>query len=69
MAELTPERGAPMSIELRALRDFQERKLEFEQSGGSREPRFDKIVEWALIEIVIQLTALKQSLQGAPPSQ
>jgi hypothetical protein len=55
-----------MSIPLNLLQTFQQRNLEVEEKPGQRVPKLDRVIEWALIEITIQLTALKQSLQSTP---
>jgi hypothetical protein len=45
------------------LRTFQSRDLEVtNENTKAREPKSDKIVEWALIEIAIQLTGICSSL-------
>ena len=45
------------------LRNFQSRDLEVtNENTKAREPKSDKIVEWALIEIAIQLTGICSSL-------
>ena len=45
------------------LRNFQSRDLEVtNENTKAREPKSDKIVEWALMEIAIQLTGICSSL-------
>lgn len=45
------------------LRNFLSRDLEVtNENTKAREPKSDKIVEWALIEIAIQLTGICSSL-------
>lgn len=55
-----------MSIEIEQLRNFQTRELEQPnmQTGG-RQPVFTKTVEWSLVEIVILLTEIRDSINSA----
>jgi len=54
-----------MSIEIDHLRNFQSRELEQPnlQTNG-RQPVFSKTVEWALVEIVILLTEIRDGLNA-----
>ncbi|HEY6127681.1 MAG TPA: hypothetical protein VIW23_05805 [Candidatus Acidoferrum sp.] len=55
-----------MSIEIEQLRNFQTRELEQPnmQTNG-RQPVFTKTVEWSLVEIVILLTEIRDSINSA----
>ena len=50
-------------INYQELRNFQSKELEVSNDETkTREPRSNKIAEWALIEIAIQLTGICSSL-------
>jgi len=52
-----------MSIDIENLRNFQSRELEQPnlQTNG-RQPVFTKTIEWSLLEIVILLTEIRDSI-------
>jgi hypothetical protein len=54
-----------MSIEIEQLRGFQSRELEQPnmQTNG-RQPVFTKTIEWSLVEIVILLTEIRDSIKS-----
>jgi hypothetical protein len=55
----------PMSIEIEHLRGFQSRELEQpNMQTNARQPVFTKTIEWSLIEIVILLTEIRDSINS-----
>ena len=55
-----------MSVDIEQLRNFQTRELEQPnmQTNG-RQPVFTKTIEWSLVEIVILLTQIRDSINSA----
>ena len=54
-----------MSIKVEELRDFQSRELEQLNLGtNGRQPVFSKTIEWSLLEIVILLTEIRDSINA-----
>jgi len=54
-----------VSIDIEQLRSFQTRELEQKnmQTDG-KQPVFTKIIEWSLVEIVILLTEIRDSINS-----
>ena len=54
-----------MSIDIEQLRSFQTRELEQKnmQTDG-KQPVFTKTIEWSLVEIVILLTEIRDSIHS-----
>ena len=54
-----------MSIDIEQLRSFQTRELEQKnmQTDG-KQPVFTKTIEWSLVEIVILLTEIRDSINS-----
>ena len=54
-----------MSIDIQQLKNFQSRELEQPNiQTNARSPLFTKTIEWALIEIVVLLTDIRDSLNA-----
>jgi hypothetical protein len=59
------EEAIHVSIDIEQLRSFQTRELEQKnmQTDG-KQPVFTKTIEWSLVEIVILLTEIKDSINS-----
>jgi hypothetical protein len=52
-----------MAVPIAALQAFQSRELELsDEQTNVRSPNSRKVIEWALVEIVILLTGIRENL-------
>ena len=55
-----------MSVDIEQLRNFQSRELEqTNMQTNGRQPVFTKTIEWSLVEIVVLLTQIRDSINSA----
>jgi hypothetical protein len=54
-----------MAVDLEQLRTFQSRELEQpNMQTNARQPVFTKTIEWSLVEIVVLLTEIRDSIKS-----